>query len=73
MTIAGAGEIAQRLGVRAVRATRTTEQLGAPAALFEKARLRIESARETALADAAEAHREMETGRVRGKVVLTVD
>ncbi|MYS86894.1 zinc-binding dehydrogenase [Embleya scabrispora] len=59
--------------VQAVRATRNAEQLGALAALFEKYLLRIETAREVAPADAAEAHREIETGHVRGKVVLTVD
>ena len=49
------------------------EQLAALGELVEAGRLRIEVAREFPLAEAAEAHRLLEKGHVRGKLVLTVD
>ncbi|MEU4509094.1 NADP-dependent oxidoreductase [Nonomuraea wenchangensis] len=60
------------LGVRTVRGERTAERLGRYARLYAEGRFAFPVRRTYALAEAADAHREVETGHGRGKVVLTL-
>ncbi|MFE5584264.1 NADP-dependent oxidoreductase [Kitasatospora sp. NPDC056531] len=62
---------AERLGVRGLRAPRTAERLAELVRLWEAGGLRLEVAEALPLEKAAEAHRLVATGHVRGKVVLT--
>ncbi|MBO1416653.1 NADP-dependent oxidoreductase [Streptomyces sp. FH025] len=62
---------AERLGVRGLRAPRTAERLAELVRLWEAGGLRLEVAEALPLEKAAEAHRLVGTGHVRGKVVLT--
>ncbi|WP_424185781.1 NADP-dependent oxidoreductase [Actinokineospora sp. G85] len=57
-------------GIRRLRGARSTELLGELAALAAAGELKLEIAKTFPLAEAAAAHREVETGHVRGKVVL---
>ncbi|MEW9550088.1 NADP-dependent oxidoreductase [Nonomuraea sp. NPDC050783] len=63
---------AGELGVRVVQGERTAERLGRYAALYAEGRFAWTVRRAYPLAEAAEAHREVETGHGRGKVVLTL-
>ncbi|MFF7993664.1 NADP-dependent oxidoreductase [Kitasatospora xanthocidica] len=63
---------AERLGVRALRAQRTAERLAELVRLWEAGGLRLEVAEALPIEKAAEAHRLVGTGHVRGKVVLTM-
>ncbi|MGK5640837.1 NADP-dependent oxidoreductase [Streptomyces sp. URMC 126] len=65
-------ERAPALGVRALRTQRSTERLSALTGLWEEGRLRVEISRVFPLAQAAEAHRAIETGHGRGKIALVV-
>ncbi|MFJ9694066.1 NADP-dependent oxidoreductase [Kitasatospora sp. NPDC101183] len=58
-------------GVHAVRTDRTAERLGLLVGLWESGTLRLEIAEALPMEKAAEAHRLVGTGHVRGKVVLT--
>ncbi|MER7362604.1 NADP-dependent oxidoreductase [Nonomuraea wenchangensis] len=60
------------LGVRVTRGERTAERLGRYATLYAEGRFVFPVRRTYSLAEAAEAHREIETGHGRGKIVLTV-
>ncbi|MEU4175835.1 NADP-dependent oxidoreductase [Streptomyces sp. NPDC026589] len=60
-------------GVQAISTQRSTARLSALTDLYEEGRLRIVVSRTYPLARAAEAHREMEGGHVRGKIALLVD
>ncbi|NIH79076.1 NADP-dependent oxidoreductase [Amycolatopsis viridis] len=60
------------LGVQLVRGERTPERLAEVAAMYARGELSFLVRRTYALDEAAEAHREIETGHGRGKVVLTV-
>lgn len=60
------------LGIRRVGTDRSRERLAGIAAAVEQGDLRVEVAATFPLADAAVAHRLVETGHARGKVVLTV-
>ncbi|MER7669229.1 NADP-dependent oxidoreductase [Kitasatospora sp. NPDC096128] len=62
---------AERLGVRGLRAPRTAGRLAELVRLWEAGGLRMEIAETLPLEKAAEAHRLVGTGHVRGKVVLT--
>lgn len=64
-------ERATELGARVVTGTRSAERLGMLAALYAKGELRFHVRRTYPFAEAAAAHREIETGHGRGKVVLT--
>lgn len=64
---------AARLGVRRVGTERSAEKLAALAKAYAEGRLRVSIWKAFPLAQVADAHREVETGHVRGKVVLTVD
>ncbi len=61
---------AGRLGVRALRGPRTAARLAELTALWEAGGLRLEIAGAFPLERAADAHRLVATGHVRGKVVL---
>ncbi|MGV9271620.1 NADP-dependent oxidoreductase [Kitasatospora sp. NPDC003701] len=62
---------AARLGLRALRAQRTAARLAELVELWEAGGLRLEIADTFPLERAADAHRMVGTGHVRGKVVLT--
>jgi NADPH:quinone reductase-like Zn-dependent oxidoreductase len=69
-------EGAERLGVTGARGgpgARTRERLGELVDLYEKGALAVHIAHRLPLADAAEAHRILETGHARGKTVLVVE
>ncbi|MGW4898559.1 NADP-dependent oxidoreductase [Kitasatospora sp. NPDC004240] len=61
---------AERVGARWLRSDRTAARLGELVELWEAGRLRLEVAGAFPLERAADAHRLVETGHVRGKVVL---
>ncbi|GAA2144352.1 NADP-dependent oxidoreductase [Kitasatospora kazusensis] len=62
---------AQRLGVRGLRGPRTAARLAELVELWEAGSLRLEIAAAFPLARAADAHRLVEAGHVRGKAVIT--
>ncbi|GGV25648.1 NADP-dependent oxidoreductase [Streptomyces spectabilis] len=68
-----ADEEATRLGVPLLRGTRTAERLAEITALYAKGLLRVHLRAAHPLQDAAAAHRAVESGHGRGKVVLRVD
>jgi enoyl reductase len=68
-----AREDVDRFGIRRLRGTRSAAILGELANQVATGALRLPVWRTFPLVDAADAHREVETGHVRGKVVLTVD
>lgn len=60
----------QRLGVRRVGTERTASRLASLVAHYEARSLIVPIRKQFSLADAALAHREIETGHLRGKIVL---
>jgi NADPH:quinone reductase-like Zn-dependent oxidoreductase len=58
------------LGLLAVRPDRSAQRLGGLVDLWSAGELRIMISRTFALRDAAAAHRQVETGHGRGKIVL---
>ncbi|MBB6731350.1 NADP-dependent oxidoreductase [Cohnella zeiphila] len=65
-------KLAEELGVRAIRGTRSAAKLAELTKLYAAGELRIHIRHTLPLEAAAEAHREIETGHGRGKIVLTV-
>ncbi|MDF2711557.1 MAG: alcohol dehydrogenase [Nonomuraea muscovyensis] len=63
---------AAELGVQVVRGTRSAERLGRYAAWYAEGRLKFPIRRTYRLEEAADAHREIETGHGRGKIALVV-
>ncbi|MEO3794909.1 NADP-dependent oxidoreductase [Nonomuraea sp. B10E15] len=63
---------AAELGVQVVQGERTAERLGRYAALYAAGEFAFPVRRAYRLEEAADAHREIETGHGRGKVVLTL-
>jgi NADPH:quinone reductase-like Zn-dependent oxidoreductase len=63
---------AAELGIRVTPALRSAARLAGLVDLYDRGELRIHVRRTYALAAAADAHREVETGHGRGKVVITV-
>ncbi|MFG1708238.1 NADP-dependent oxidoreductase [Nonomuraea sp. M3C6] len=63
---------AAELGVRLVQGERTAERLGRYAALYAEGAFKFPVRRAYRLEDAADAHREIETGHGQGKIVLTI-
>lgn len=63
----------QELGIRVTPGLRSTARLLELADLYTQGKLRIHIRGSFPLARAADAHREVETGHGRGKVVLTID
>ncbi len=70
-TVADSGG-AERLGLRAVRTRRSAARLAELTALAEAGALRVHVSERLPLHEAARAHRLIESGHVRGKLVLTV-
>lgn len=66
-------DAATRYGIHRLRGARSAATLARLAALAASGVLRLSIWRSFPLASAAEAHREVETGHVRGKVVLIAD
>lgn len=66
-------EQAEQLGVRGIRARRSTEQLNELVELHQQGMLRVEIRATYPLDAIADAHRAVETGHGTGKVVVTVD
>lgn len=64
---------AAALGVRRLRGARSAQTLARLAALCAAGELRLPVTRVYPLENAADAHRHMETGHVRGKIALVVD
>ncbi|SPF06412.1 zinc-binding dehydrogenase [Streptomyces sp. MA5143a] len=62
----------EELGVRAVFSRRSQDRLAELTALYAEDKLRIEVSRTFPLEQAADAHRQIETGHARGKIVGTV-
>ncbi|MFE9746858.1 NADP-dependent oxidoreductase [Saccharothrix saharensis] len=63
----------RQYGVAMLGGTRTAERLAELAELYTAGKLRIHIQRTYPFSEAAQAHREVETGHVRGKVVLVAD
>lgn len=66
-------ELAAELGVPTVTPKRSNAQLAELAELHAKGKLKLHIRQALSLAQAAEAHRSIETGHGRGKIVLLVD
>ena len=66
-------QAAERFGIRRLRGTRSADVLDRIARQVAAGELIVPIWRAFPLADAAAAHREVETGHVRGKVVLVMD
>ena len=64
--------LAGELGCRVVRSRRTADRLGDLARLVADGRLRVHIRRTFRLDEAAEAHRDVETGHGRGKIALRI-
>jgi len=65
-------ERAEELGITPLRSMRSAERLAALADLYEAEKLKLHIRRSLPLEEAAEAHREVEKGHGRGKIVLRV-
>ena len=65
--------LAEKFGIRRLRGTRSAETLGRIAWQVAAGELVVPVWKAFPLAEAASAHREVETGHVRGKVVLVMD
>ncbi|GAB3417540.1 NADP-dependent oxidoreductase [Flindersiella endophytica] len=63
---------AAELGVQTTQNLRSAQRLGRLAKLYDDGKLAFHVRRTYSLAEAAGAHREMETGHGRGKIVLTI-
>lgn len=66
-------ELAEQLGVRLIRSQRSVARLAELVALYTQGKLHIHIRKTFPLHQASDAHREVEAGHGRGKVVLTVD
>ncbi|WP_163855305.1 NADP-dependent oxidoreductase [Paenibacillus elgii] len=66
-------DLAEELGIRPIRSQRSAARLAELADLYEQGKLRLHIRSTFPLHQAADAHREVETGHGRGKVVLTFD
>lgn len=66
-------ELAAQLGVRGIRSQRSAHRLAELVDLYMQHKLHIHISRSFSLQQAADAHREVESGHVRGKVVLIMD
>lgn len=71
-TIAGF-DLAEQLGVRAIFSKRSAERLAELVELYKAGKLRIAIRQTFPLDDAADAHREIESGHGFGKVVIAID
>jgi len=71
--VVAAAELAKTLGVRMIRSKRSTERLAEIVDLYAQGKLKVHIRKTFPLNEAANAHREIESGHGRGKVVLTID
>lgn len=67
-----AGARAKELGLRELGTRRSADRLGELVRLYQRGALRVTVDGNYALSDAADAHRALETGHVRGKIALLV-
>jgi NADPH:quinone reductase-like Zn-dependent oxidoreductase len=65
-------DLAEELGVRPIRSQRSVDRLTELVELYSKGKLQIHIRKAFPLHQAADAHREIESGHGRGKVVLTM-
>lgn len=65
-------ELVEQLGVRVIRSQRSAARLAELVDLYAEGRLQVHIRKTFPLSQAADAHREVELGHGRGKVVLTV-
>ncbi|MEV0199520.1 NADP-dependent oxidoreductase [Nonomuraea sp. NPDC050691] len=72
LTLVEHGKAAE-LGIRTTQGERTAERLGRYAALYASGELLFPIRRTYRLEEAADAHREIETGHGRGKIALVID
>ena len=66
-------DLAPKLGVKSIRSKQTTKRLAELADLYASDKLQVHIRKTFPLHQAADAHREVETGHGRGKVVLTIE
>lgn len=66
-------DLAEELGVRPIRSKRSVDRLAELVELYSHGKLQIHIRKTFPLHRAADAHREIESGHGRGKVVLTID
>ncbi|MFE0178674.1 NADP-dependent oxidoreductase [Streptomyces sp. NPDC059002] len=66
-------EAAEELGVPALGPSRSADRLAELVKLYEQGLIKLHIRAAYPLADAADAHRDLETGHGRGKIVLVVD
>jgi len=66
-------DLVEELGVRWIRSNRSAARLAELVALYNEGKLHIHIRKKFPLDQAADAHREIETGHGRGKVVLVMD
>ncbi|WP_419392740.1 NADP-dependent oxidoreductase [Cytobacillus praedii] len=65
-------DLAEQLGVRPIRSQRSVDRLAELVELYSQGKLQIHIRKAFPLHQAADAHREIESGHGRGKVVLTI-
>ncbi|MCC2327038.1 NADP-dependent oxidoreductase [Bacillus wiedmannii] len=65
-------DLGEELGVRPIRSQRSVDRLAQLVELYSKGKLHIHIRKSFPLHQAADAHREIESGHGRGKVVLTI-
>jgi NADPH:quinone reductase-like Zn-dependent oxidoreductase len=66
-------DLGQKLGVQIIRSKRSAGRLMELTELYSQGKLNIHIRKSFSLHQAADAHREMETGHGQGKIVLTID
>lgn len=66
-------ELGQQLGVRLIRSQRSKERLADLVELYRQEKVNVHVRKAFPLEEAANAHREVEAGHGRGKVVLVID
>lgn len=66
-------DLAQQLGVRVIRSQRSATRLQALVDLYDRGLLRLHIRQTFPLRSAGDAHRELESGHGRGKVVIVID
>lgn len=66
-------DLVEELGVRPIRSQRSKDRLAELVQMYEQGKLKIHVSQTFSLSEAAEAHRAVESGHVRGKVVLRID
>lgn len=65
-------DLVEELGVRPIRSQRSKDRLAELVQMYDQGKLKIHVSQTFSLSEAAEAHRAVESGHVRGKVVLRI-